>query len=147
MKHLFLIRLSIWSGQKDQCWGYVLISRPITLVKKPEYPEKTASLSQFTDKLYHILVMLYRVQLAWVEFELTTDKNKNIFTINELNQVYRRLYIFVLYLYLTSNYIPGHGRNRMLVGFTTTNLGWYCDVTNIFIRQRQIQIVTWNNRN
>jgi hypothetical protein len=30
------------------------------------------------------------------------------------------------------------------------NLGWYCDVTNVFIRQRQIQIqfvVTWNNRN
>ena len=27
------------------------------------------------------------------------------------------------------------------------NLGWYCDVTNMFIRQRQIQIVTWNNRN
>ena len=26
------------------------------------------------------------------------------------------------------------------------NLGWYCDVTNVFIRQRQIQIVTWNNR-
>jgi hypothetical protein len=22
------------------------------------------------------------------------------------------------------------------------NLGWYCDVTNVFIRQRQIQIVT-----
>jgi hypothetical protein len=27
------------------------------------------------------------------------------------------------------------------------NLGWYCDVTNVFIRQRQIQIVTRNNRN
>jgi len=27
------------------------------------------------------------------------------------------------------------------------NLGWYCDVTNTFIRQRQIHIVTWNNRN
>jgi hypothetical protein len=27
------------------------------------------------------------------------------------------------------------------------NLGWYCDVTNIFIRQRQIQIVPWNNHN
>ena len=27
------------------------------------------------------------------------------------------------------------------------NLGWYCDVTNIFIRQCQIQIATWNNRN
>jgi hypothetical protein len=27
------------------------------------------------------------------------------------------------------------------------NLGWYCDVINAFIRQRQIQIVTWNNLN
>jgi hypothetical protein len=27
------------------------------------------------------------------------------------------------------------------------NLGWYCDVTNVFSRQRQIQIVAWNNRN
>jgi hypothetical protein len=27
------------------------------------------------------------------------------------------------------------------------NVGWYCDVNNIFIRQRQIQIVPWNNHN
>ena len=27
------------------------------------------------------------------------------------------------------------------------NLGWYCEVANIFIRQLQIQIVPWNNRN
>jgi hypothetical protein len=27
------------------------------------------------------------------------------------------------------------------------NLGWYCDVTNVFILQLQIQIVTRNNRN
>ena len=27
------------------------------------------------------------------------------------------------------------------------NLGWYWDVTNIFIRQRHVQIFPWNNRN
>jgi hypothetical protein len=27
------------------------------------------------------------------------------------------------------------------------NLGWYCDVANIFIHQQQIQIAPWNNHN
>jgi hypothetical protein len=37
--------------------------------RTPEYPEKTADLSRFSDKLYHILLL--RVVPPWTEFELT----------------------------------------------------------------------------
>jgi hypothetical protein len=38
--------------------------------RKPEYPDKTTDLLHFTDTLYRI--MLYRVHLPRVGFELTT---------------------------------------------------------------------------
>ena len=55
-------------------------------------------------------------------------------------------------LYKTDNYLFTVNNAIWLVdppGATLVildNLGWYCDIDKIFIRQRQIQIVPWNSR-
>jgi hypothetical protein len=71
-----LVSLKIWVGLGLCCLTPLLTIFQLYLGsqsywwRKPEYLEKTINLSQITDKIYHI--MLYRVHLSWVEFEVTT---------------------------------------------------------------------------
>ena len=58
-----------WHDHFQQCFSYIVVVN-LYWWWKPEYPEKTTDLSHVTDKFYHI--MLYRVHLTWVVFELTT---------------------------------------------------------------------------
>ena len=92
------------------------------------------STSTFYGLNWSILLefILVRCLIAWVLLYIIFILRVNLLSLNNFN---------LIWILQSDWLIPPE---KILV--ILDNLGWYCDVTNVFIRQRQIQIVTWNNR-
>ena len=86
------------------------------------------------------LFQLYRLRNPWYSREILMGN------ISSGIRIY--MYVYIIWFDVnTSIWLADSSGEKLVIQCILDNLGWYCDVTNIFIRQRQIQLALWNKCN